>query len=76
MGVKPAKEEVNAALKPIFAHIPNVYMIHDDLIIAAKTFNEHNLAFEEVMKAIDQANLTLLEKRKLHFGELFSHQVA
>ena len=82
MGVKPAKEEVNAALKPIFAHIPNVYMIHDDLIISAKTFNEHNLAFEEVMKAIDQANLTLNPKKcsfgktEIAFWELFSHQVA
>ena len=38
MEVKPAQGELNAALKPIFAHIPNVYLIHDDLIIAAKTF--------------------------------------
>ena len=46
MGVKPAQGEFNAALKPIFAHIPNVYLIHDDLIIAVKTFNEHNFALE------------------------------
>ena len=52
----------HAALKPIFAHIPNVYLIHYDLIITGKTFNEHNLALEEVMKAIDQANLTLNSK--------------
>ena len=57
--VEPAQGELNTALKPILAHIPNVYLIHDDLIIAAKTFNEHNLALEEVMKAIDEANLTL-----------------
>ena len=43
-------------------------MIHDDFIIAAKTFNEHNLALEEVMKAIDQANLTLNPK-KCSFGK-------
>ena len=71
MGVKPAQGE----LKPIFSHIPNVYLIHDDPIIAAKAFNEDNLALKEVMKAIDQANLTLnpknvlLGKRKFHFGE-------
>ena len=59
MGVKPAQEELNAALNPIFAHILNVYVIHDDLIIAAKTFNKHNLALEEVIKALDPANLTL-----------------
>ena len=68
MGVKPAQGELNAALKRIFCHIPNVYLIHDDLIIAAKTFNEHNLALEEVMKAIDQANLTLNPK-KCSFGK-------
>ena len=28
----------------------------DDLIIAAKTFNRHILALEEVMKAIDKTN--------------------
>ena len=59
MGVKPAQVKVNATLKQIFACILNVYLIHDDLIIGAKTFNKHNLALEEVMKAIDQANLTL-----------------
>ena len=70
MGVKPVLGELNAALKPIFAHIPNVYLIHihDDLIIASETFNEHNLALEEVMKAMDQANLTLNPK-KYSFGK-------
>ena len=62
MGVKPAQGERNAVLKRIFAHIPNVYLIHDDLIIAAKTFKKHNLTLQEVMKAIDQANLTLNPK--------------
>ena len=75
MGVKTALRELNAALKPIFTHIRNVYLIHDDLIIAAKTFNEHNLAIQDVMRVIDEANLilnlknVLLEKRKLHFGK-------
>ena len=69
MGVKPALGELNTALKPIFTHIPNVYLIHDGLIIAAKTFNEHNLALEEVMKAIDQANLTDNPK-KCSFGKM------
>ena len=64
MGVKPAQGE----LKPIFSHIPNVYLIHDDPIIAAKAFNEDNLALEEMMKAIDQANLTLNPK-KCSFGK-------
>ena len=37
MGVKPAQAELNAALKLIFSHISNVYLIHDDLIIATKS---------------------------------------
>ena len=68
MGIKPAEGDLNAALKPIFSHIPDVYLIHDDLIIDAKTFNEHNLALKEVMKAIDKANLTLNPK-KCSFGK-------
>ena len=63
MGVKPAQVKLNAALKQIFACILNVYLIHDDLIIGTKTFNKHNLALEEVMKAIDQANLTVNPKQ-------------
>ena len=39
-----------------------------DDIIVAKTFHGHNLALEEVMKVIDQANLTLNPK-KCSFGK-------
>ena len=69
MGVKPAQGKLNAALKHFFAYITNVYLIHDDLIIAVKTFNEHNLALEELIKAIDQANLTLNTK-ECSFGKM------
>ena len=69
MGVKPAQGELNAALNPIFTHIPNVYLIHDDLIIATKTSTKHNLALQEVMKVIDKANLTLNPK-KCSFGKV------
>ena len=68
MGVKPAQGELNAALTPLFAHIPNVYLIHDDCITAGKIFNEYNLAIQEVMKAIDKANLKLNPK-KCSFGK-------
>ena len=37
-------------------------------LLPAKTFNEHNLALEEVMKAIDQANL-ILNPKKCYFGK-------
>ena len=81
-GAKTAQGELNAALKPLFPHTPNVHLMHDVLIVAAKTFYEHNLALQEVRKAIDKANLTLnpkkcsFEKRNLHFGECFSLQAA
>ena len=59
MGVKSAQGELNTALSPLFAHIKNAHLIHDDLIIAAKTMEEHNKALEEVMKAIFKAGITL-----------------
>ncbi|CAB4016211.1 Hypothetical predicted protein [Paramuricea clavata] len=36
MGVKPAQGELNMALQPLFAHIPQAHLIHDDLIVATK----------------------------------------
>ena len=59
MGVKPAQGELTMALQPIFSHIPNVHLIHDDLVIAAKTKAEHNKALEAVLEAVSNAGLTL-----------------
>ena len=33
MGIKPAQGELNVALKPLFAHIHEAHLIHDDLIM-------------------------------------------
>lgn len=63
MGVKPAQGELNMALHPVFAHISDVYLIHDDLIIAAKTMENHNKALAAVMEAISQAGITLNPKK-------------
>ena len=52
MGVKSAHSELNAALRPIFGHIPHVFLIHDDLIIATKTTSEHKDTLLKVMEAI------------------------
>ena len=52
MGVKPA-------LKPLFSHIPNVYLIHDDLIIATKSIEEHLEAIREVIEIMKSKILTL-----------------
>lgn len=59
MRFKPSQGELNAALLPLFAHIPGVLLIHNDLIIATDTQGEHKLAFFEVMKTIHKAELTL-----------------
>ena len=52
MGVKPAQAKLNVALKPIFSYIPNVYLIHDDLIIATTSIEEHLEDIREVMEVI------------------------
>ena len=59
MGLKPAQGELNSALRPIFSHIQDVYLIHDDLIIATMNEDEHIDAVENVMEAIATAGLTL-----------------
>ena len=68
MGVKPAQSELNAALKPIFGNMPNVFFIHDDLIIATKTTNQHKDTLLKVMEEIQNANLTL-NQEKCIFGK-------
>ena len=46
-------------------HIFKIHLIHDDLIIAARTMSEHIAGIHEVMEAISNAGLTLnLEKCK------------
>ena len=59
MGVKPAQGELNMALQPLFANIPQAHLIHDDLIVAATTNAEHNQAIEAVMNVISSAGITL-----------------
>ena len=59
MGVKPAQGELTMALQPIFGHIPDVYLIHDDLVIAAETQVKHNVALKAVLKGASEAGLTL-----------------
>lgn len=65
MGVKLAQGELNAALRPIFAHIHNLYVIHDDVIIVAKIMVEHNVALKATMDTISNA----LNGSKCSFGK-------
>ena len=66
MGLKSAQGELNAALLPLFAHIADVHLIHDDLVIATDTIDEHLAALEAVMLAISENGLTL-NPSKCHF---------
>ena len=67
MRVKPVQAELNAALKPIFSYIPNVYLIHDDLIIATTSIEEHLEAILEVMEVI-KSQKPPLNPKKCTFG--------
>ena len=58
MEVKPAQTELNVALKPIFSHIPNVYLVHNDRIISTKSTEENLEGIREVMEVIKSRNLT------------------
>jgi hypothetical protein len=59
MGVKPAQGELNMALQPLFAHIPQAHLIHDDFIVATETDAEHHSAITAVMQASTNAGITL-----------------
>ena len=72
MGTKPASSELNKALIPLFAHIPDVHVIHDDIIIASKSKEEHTKVLEEVMKIISSSGLSLNAEKCL-FSQERSH---
>ncbi len=67
MGVKPAQGELNMALQPLFAQIPQAHLIHDDLIVATETEAEHHSAIKAVMQVITDAGITL-NPNKCTFG--------
>ena len=67
MGLKPSQGELNVALKPIFVHINNVHLIHNDVIIATKNMPDHVKAVREVIEAVSKSELTL-NPDKCHFG--------
>jgi hypothetical protein len=75
MGLKPSQGELNAALLPVLAHIPKAHLIHDDLVVAARTVEDHDRSVDLCMQAISDAGMTLnaksasLERKKFRFGE-------
>ena len=59
MGTKPASGELNKALIPLFAHLPDAHVIHDDIIVASKSKEEHLKVLEMVMEVIKESGLSL-----------------
>ena len=59
MGSCPASGELTKVLGPLFQSIPQAHVIHDDLIIAAKSQNEHDEALGKVIDVISKSGMTL-----------------
>ena len=59
MGSTPASGELTKALRPLFAHIKEVHVIHDDVIIATKDKKQHQDILNQVLQIIQDAGMTL-----------------
>jgi hypothetical protein len=59
MGLTPSQGELTVALRPIFADIKGVHVIHDDVIVGTDTDAKHDQAIKECMDALKKAGLTL-----------------
>ena len=68
MGLSSSQAELNVALRPVFAHIENAHVIHDDLIVATNTDEEHDTAIQQCMEATSKAGLTF-NPPKCFFGK-------
>ena len=63
MGMKCAQGELNAALQPLFAHLQDVHVIHDDIVIGTITDEEHMKTLKEVLTILEDNCLTLNQKK-------------
>ena len=59
MGSSPATGELSKALRPLFAHLKDVFVIHDDIIVAGKTRGEHDSNLHKMCEIIEANGLTL-----------------
>ena len=59
MGNMVASGELNKAFTPTFSDIDHTHIIHDHLIIATPTIEEHDRALEIVLNRIMEDGLTL-----------------
>ena len=58
---------MNAALQPLFANLPEVHVIHDDIVIATDDESSHVITIEKVLCILHENGLTL-NKDKCKFG--------
>ena len=63
MGLKCAQGELNAALQPLFSHMKDVHVIHDDIVIGTVTVQEHAEVLEEVLRILSANGLTLNQEK-------------
>ena len=68
MGLAPSQGELCVALRPIFANIKGIYVIHDDIIAATNTVQEHEQAIKQAMEALQKSGVTLNPPKCL-FGQ-------
>ncbi|XP_059085640.1 uncharacterized protein LOC131882502 [Tigriopus californicus] len=59
MGLKPASGAPAAACQKTFGHLDHVHTIHDDVIIAAPSKQQHDKAITEFMEAVRKSGMTL-----------------
>ena len=67
MGLKPSQGELNAALQPLFADLPDVHVIHDDIITATDDEASHVTILDKVLSILLERGLNL-NKEKCKFG--------
>ena len=71
MGSTPASGELTKALRPLFQDIKEVHVIHDDVIIATATEEEHERILNQVLQIIEQSGMTLnINKCMFHQSEV------
>ena len=58
-GALPAASELNNALRQIFSAVPEASVIHDDIILATETVDQHYKVLEKVFILLEEHNLTL-----------------
>ena len=59
MGLKPSQGELNAAMQPLFSHMPDVHVIHDDIVVATVCHKSHKVVLNEVLQIISEVGVTL-----------------